>query len=112
MGSVRVGIGRVETIRVGIIQVGIIQTPKFITYLLHFIIVAFFGELMRKTKRNVETNDIINEFKELTVNACFPKCSVLARDIGILMVLTADYVLLKNHEKQKYVEVKEGNTVV
>ena len=95
-----------------------IITMKFISYLLPFIIVAVVGEWMRKTKRNVETNDIINRFKELTVNACFsrcrsePKCSVFAMDKDIFMGQTADCLLLKSHEKQKYVEVKEGNAVV
>ena len=91
---------------------------KFVTYLLPLLIVAVVGEWMRKTKRNVETNDIINRFKELTINACFSrckiesKCSVFAIDKDILMGQTADCFLLKNHEKQKYVEVKEGNAVV
>ena len=95
-----------------------IITMKFITFFLPLIIVAVVGEWMRKTKRNVETNDIINRFKELTVNACFsrcrsePKCSVFAMDKDIFMGQTADCVLLKSHEKQKYVEVKEGNAVV
>ena len=91
---------------------------KFITYLLPFIIVAVVGEWMRKTKRNVETNDIINRFKELTVTACFSrckndvKCSVFAMDKDILMGQTAECVLLRNHAKQKYVKAKEGNDVV
>ena len=91
---------------------------KLFTCFLPFIIVAVVGEWMRKTKRNVETNDIINRFKELTINACFsrcrnnPKCSIFAMDKEIFMGQTADCILLKNHEKQKYVEVKEGNAVV
>ena len=95
-----------------------IITMKVITYLLPFIIVAVVGEWMRKTKRNVETNDIINRFKELTVTACFSrckndvKCSVFAMDKEILMGQTAECVLLRNHAKQKYVKAKEGNDVV
>ena len=91
---------------------------KVITYLIPLIIVAVVGEWMRKTKRNVETNDIINRFKELTVNACFSrckiesKCSVFAMDKDILMGQTADCFLLKNHEKQKYVEVHDDSAVV
>ena len=89
-----------------------------ITYLIPLIIVAVVGEWMRKTKRNVETNDIINRFKELTINACFSrckiesKCSVFAMDKDILMGQTADCFLLKNHEKLKYVEVQDGSAVV
>ena len=91
---------------------------KVITYLLPFIIVAVVGEWMRKTKRNVETNDIINRFNELTINACFSrckndvKCSVFAIDKEILMGQTAECVLLRNHAKQKYMKEKEGNDVV
>ena len=90
----------------------------FITYALPLVIVTVAGEWMRKTKRNVETNDIINRFKELTINACFsrcknhPKCSVFAMDKDIFMGQTAECVLLRNHEKHKYVEVKGDSTVV
>ena len=91
---------------------------KVITYPIPLTIVAVVGEWMRKTKRNVETNDIINRFKELTINACFsrckiePKCSVFAMDKDILMGQTADCFLLKNHEKQKYMEVQDDSAVV
>ena len=80
---------------------------KFITYLLPFIIVAVVGEWMRKTKRNVETNDIINRFKELSINACFSRCkidvksSVFAMDKDIVMGQQAECVLLQNHAKQR-----------
>ena len=93
-------------------------TMKFVAYLMPLIIVAVVGEWMRKTKRNVETNDIINRFKELTITACFsrcktePKCSVFAMDKDILMGQTADCFLLKNHEKQKYVEVEDDSALV
>ena len=91
---------------------------KFITYVLPLVIVAVAGEWMRKTKRNVETNDIINRFKELTINTCFsrcknhPKCSVFAMDKDVFMGQTAECVLLRNHEEQKYVKVQRDSTVV
>ena len=86
---------------------------KFVTYLLPFIVVAVVAQWMSKTKRNVETNDIINRFKELTINACYSrcknqlKCSVFAMNEDILMGETAECVLLRNPGNQNYVELKE-----
>ena len=86
---------------------------KVITYLLPFILVAVAGEWLGKTKRNVETNNIINRFKEITINACYSKCKneakckVFAMDKDILMGKTAVCVLLRNPGNQNYVEVKE-----
>ena len=91
---------------------------KVITYLLPFIIVAVSGEWMRKTKQNIETNDIINRFRELSITACFSrckansKCNRFAMDKDISMGKTAECVLLQNHEKQKYTKMQEDSSVV
>ena len=91
---------------------------KVITYFLLFIIVAVACEWMKKTKRHVETNDIINRFKELTINACYsrcknqPKCLEFALDKNILMGNTAECILLGNHQKQKYVGIQNDSAVV
>ena len=82
---------------------------KVITYFMPFMIAAVVGDWMRKTKQNVETNDIINRFKELTINACYSRCKKEAKcfafgmDKAIFLGQKAECVLLRNYGKQNCV---------
>ena len=89
-----------------------ITTMKFMIYILPFILMRVAGGWLRKTKRYVERNEIINRFMELTINACFSrcknqhKCSVFAMNKDIIMRQQAECVLLQNHAKQNHAKQK------